>query len=148
MTKGLHSAPTMFAMSPVRDAQGTLRGVLAASLDLAQLQPLLSAGLSSDEVITLVDADGVIAGRSKEGKTTNLFVKITPASLVEGGLSAFWTSVQPPSSRIAKSVSVGRATNTSESSSSSRSSSRPSPGSSCSTGGSGSSRSASSRRRS
>lgn len=31
-------------------------------------------------------AIGVIAERSKEGKTTNLFVKITPASLVEGGL--------------------------------------------------------------
>jgi diguanylate cyclase (GGDEF)-like protein/PAS domain S-box-containing protein len=31
-------------------------------------------------------AIGVIAARMKEGKHTNLFVKITPASLVEGGL--------------------------------------------------------------
>ena len=31
-------------------------------------------------------AIGVIAERSQAGKTTNLFVKITPASLVEGGL--------------------------------------------------------------
>ena len=31
-------------------------------------------------------AIGVIAERAKEGKVTNLFVKITPASLVEGGL--------------------------------------------------------------
>ncbi len=31
-------------------------------------------------------AIGVIAERAKGGKTTNLFVKITPASLVEGGL--------------------------------------------------------------
>ncbi len=34
-------------------------------------------------------AVGVIAERSKAGKHTNLFVKVTPASLVEGGLESF-----------------------------------------------------------
>jgi len=34
----------------------------------------------------ITHAIGVIAGRMKEGRHTNLFVKITPASLVEGGL--------------------------------------------------------------
>ena len=34
----------------------------------------------------ITNAVKVIAERSKEGKTSNLFVKITPASLVEGGL--------------------------------------------------------------